>query len=515
MKSIKHKIGQLFFPAVFIHDTPKAIKEIETLIKNYHVGGLTFFYSRESVETNFDRKKGVTQHKDSVKVLKEMVEHYQSVSEPPLLMSIDAEWGLGMRIASFPAFPYPLSLSATQNESLIYEVGKAIAEELKSVGIHQNLAPVVDINNNPNNPVIGYRSFGDTKETVARNAWAYYQGMQSVGIMGCLKHFPGHGDTAVDSHLGLPVLHKSKKALLEKEVFPFTELINYGIDCVMTGHLAIPSLDEDEAPATLSRPIVTNFLRQELGYDGAIMTDALNMQAVSKNYIAGVIELKALEAGNDMLSFSKNIPESIALIEENISEERIDESIRRIHTLKEKAGLLKGKDSSSSLIDANTHAPLRIQLADSMLTTLKEKNRINIQNEEFAFLSVYKGMKDTGFATEYIKNKFDLINKETITLLNTNLNQYKKLIIVLYVPSMKPPNNFGLDDEIIQFLGKLAQEKEVTLYIFGNPYTLNLLPIDSISNAYLAYQFLPELEATVLKHLKQELEAVGSLPIKI
>jgi len=218
--TLEQKIGQFFFPAVFINDTEENIQETERLIKEHNIGGLTFFHSRASAATNYESKKKVEVIEDSYQRLKDLIVRYQKCSTTPLLMSIDAEWGLAMRVEKTPQYPYAITLGALPNSEigLVYEVGKQIALDLKSAGIHYNLAPLADINNNPDNPVIGYRSFGSNKEKVARFALEYLRGMSNVGILGCLKHFPGHGNTSVDSHLGLPVLTEKLEQLTETEL---------------------------------------------------------------------------------------------------------------------------------------------------------------------------------------------------------------------------------------------------------------------------------------------------------
>jgi len=206
------KVGQLFMPAAFINDTEEEIVKLEKTIQEHYIGGLCFFHSRASAATNFESKKVVTDNAESFETLKELIKRYQRISKYPLLISIDAEWGLAMRIENTPQYPYAITLGAIQdNSDLIYEVGKNIAKDCKAAGIHWNLAPVVDINNNPENPVIGYRSFGEDRIAVANKALAYIQGAKSEGVLTSIKHFPGHGDTATDSHLGLPLIDKSKE----------------------------------------------------------------------------------------------------------------------------------------------------------------------------------------------------------------------------------------------------------------------------------------------------------------
>ena len=210
-QTLQQKVGQFFFPAVFINDTEENIQETERLIREYNIGGLTFFHSRASAATNYEGNKKIIFNDDSYQQLKERIERFQKCATTPLLISIDAEWGLAMRVEKTPQYPYAITLGALpESEShLVYEVGKQIGLDLKSVGIQYNLSPLADVNNNPNNPVIGYRSFGEDKEKVAHFALEYLRGMSDVGVLGCLKHFPGHGNTNVDSHLGLPLLKET------------------------------------------------------------------------------------------------------------------------------------------------------------------------------------------------------------------------------------------------------------------------------------------------------------------
>ncbi|MEH6511881.1 MAG: glycoside hydrolase family 3 protein, partial [Maribacter arcticus] len=349
------KVGQLFMPSAFINDTEEEIQQIEKLISTYHIGGLCFFHSRASAATNFEGKKKVVKNENSFEVLKKLIIRYQKAATYPLLISIDAEWGLAMRIENTPQYPYAITLGANlKNIDLTFEVGKQIAKDCKAAGIHWNLSPVVDINTNPNNPVIGYRSFGDDKENVVSLATAYVKGTQSEGVLTSIKHFPGHGDTATDSHLGLPVIDKSKKELLENELFPFQKLIDEGVDSVMVGHLSVPALTNDKnIPSSINKDIITGILRNEMGFDGVVISDALNMHAVSKNYpIPGELEWLAFNAGNDVLCFAEHIEEGIQMILENATEAQINKSIKRIWNLKVKA--IGRKDIPEKLTDPSS-----------------------------------------------------------------------------------------------------------------------------------------------------------------
>ena len=351
--TVEQKIGQFFFPAVFINDTEENIQETERLIRKYNIGGLTFFHSRASAATNYETKKKVILNDQSCQRLKDLIVRYQKCATTPLLMSIDAEWGLAMRVEKTPQYPYAITLGALpkSEKHLIYEVGKQIGINLKSVGIHYNLAPLADINNNPNNPVIGYRSFGENKEKVSDFAIEYIRGMNDVGVLGCLKHFPGHGNTSVDSHLGLPVLEETLEQLLDNELVPFIKGIEDNVDSIMIGHLAVPALNKGkDTSATLSKSVIETLLRKQLGYDGLVISDALNMKSVSNLYDnKGQLEWEAFNAGNDVLCFAENVPEGIQEILNNATLERIEESYNRLWKCKQKAGILYEEINLSSL----------------------------------------------------------------------------------------------------------------------------------------------------------------------
>ncbi|MGQ7944597.1 glycoside hydrolase family 3 protein [Flavobacterium sp. WC2509] len=528
--TLEQKIGQFFFPAVFINDTEENIQETERLIKEYNIGGLTFFHSRASAATNYESKKKVEFNDDSFQRLKDLIVRYQKCATTPLLMSIDAEWGLAMRVEKTPQYPYAITLGALPESKtdLVYEVGKQIGLDLKSAGIHYNLAPLADINNNPNNPVIGYRSFGSNKEKVAQFALEYLRGMSDVGILGCLKHFPGHGNTSVDSHLGLPVLEENLEQLLENELVPFIKGIENQVDSIMIGHLAVPALNEGkETSATLSKNIIENLLRERLGYDGLIISDALNMHSVSKLYdIKGQLEWEAFNAGNDVLCFAENVPEGIQEILKNASPERIEASLERIMKCKQKAGLFDENPTAITDFDFKITAELNRKIADYCITDIKNKNNsilvFNAKNRErLAKLSVYKTIDNPFFKTlgtvlpspEYaIENAEDLIN----TTLIEDLTPFETLIISLYIPKAKPLNNFELEDSVLTFLGELFQTKKCILYVFGNPYALQVIPnLEFTTGIVEMYQDFAEFQESAAEQLLQDKKGRGTLPVSI
>ena len=524
--SQQQKVGQLFFPAAFINDSDENIKALERLIRECWIGGLTFFHSPQMAATNYEKRRDIPRNDESCQRLKELIQHYQSVANYPLLVSIDAEWGLAMRVENAEQYPYALSLGASQDPYLVFETGEAVAKDLKAVGIHLNLAPVLDINLDPANPVIGYRSFGQDKQRVAKLALAFYRGLRSVGILGCAKHFPGHGDTAVDSHLGLPVIRKSSKELFEQDLFPFVEAIELGIDCVMPGHLAVPALNEGQIlPSSLSKSVVTGLLRDHLGYEGVVITDALNMKAVADRFEhPGELELAALDAGNDVLSFSSNIPAAIELISQRYPSEQLERSFTRVDQLKHKAGLFnspprKDRAASSSPQDPQT---LREQLALSIITIVKKGTLISAGgSEKVACVSVYKPTKQAVFCKIVSAFKsipiYEMVqfSRGNGMILQESLGQYERIIIALYVPSVKPMNKFGMSQSFLDWLTVMMRKKRIDLVIFGNPYSLRHINFELAGQVILAYQDLKEFEKKAAEYLFGKVEVNGKLPVTI
>ncbi|TRX50928.1 glycoside hydrolase family 3 protein [Fulvivirga sp. M361] len=520
------KVGQLFFPAVYINDSDANIRKTEQLIQQYHVGGLTFFHSPEMAATNYEKKHDIPKNERSHERLMELIQHYQSVAKHPLVMSIDAEWGLAMRVENTEQYPYALSLGASSDPYLVFEVGEAIAKDLKATGIHLNLAPVMDLNVNPANPVIGYRSFGQHREKVTELALAFYRGMKSVGILGCAKHFPGHGDTSVDSHLGLPTIDKSEAALYEQELYPFQKAIEIGIDCIMPGHLSVPALSGSGKPASLSHEIVTGLLRKKLGHKGAVFTDALNMHAVSNLYqTPGDLEWAAFSAGNDILSFSKNIPAGIEKILNQASEEQIEGHYQKVNELKQKAGLVNGGPEGSAVpLTPMESSHLKQKVAASAITVVKKGPGMPFpaeSPEKIGLLSLNKSAENNAFFKTLVSFKaipaYELVSysEPKAALLKESLTQYDHVIVALYVPHIKPAGKFGLAPEMLQWLTGLMTVKKVALVVFGNPYSLAHILYERADHVILAYQDMYEFEQKAAQLLFGAAQGEGSLPVDI
>ncbi|MBY0424015.1 MAG: glycosyl hydrolase, partial [Cytophagales bacterium] len=315
--SLDQKIGQLFMVAAYSNRDEKHYANIDSLVSIYHLGGLIFMQGgpvRQATLTN----------------------RYQSKAKIPLFISIDGEWGLAMRLDSTVSYPRQMTLGAIKDVSHIYDMGAEIARQCRRIGIHIDFAPVVDVNSNPANPVIGFRSFGESKEQVAARGIAYMKGLQDNKVLACAKHFPGHGNTDTDSHHDLPVINNSKRRMDEIELYPFRKLIKDSLASVMVAHIHVPAYDDEPNKATtLSENVVTDLLKGKLDFEGLVFTDALNMKGVSKYFKPGEVDVKALLAGNDVLLFSENVPIAIEKIKEaieahQISEKEIDKRVKKI-----------------------------------------------------------------------------------------------------------------------------------------------------------------------------------------
>lgn len=529
-EALRQKIGQFFFPAVFINDTEENIQETERLIKEHNIGGLTFFHSRASAATNYESKKKVVFNDDSYDKIKALIVRYQKAASTPLLISIDAEWGLAMRIEKTPQYPYAITLGALPENkaNLVYEVGKQIGLDLKAAGIQYNLSPLADINNNPNNPVIGYRSFGENKEKVADFAIEYLKGMSEVGVLGCLKHFPGHGNTNVDSHLGLPVLKQTLEELLDNELYPFIKGIENNVDSIMIGHLSVPSLnDGKDISATLSKAIIQGLLRDKLGYDGLVISDALNMHSVSKLYeTKGQLEWEAFNAGNDILCFAENVPEGIEAIYKNASPDRIFESYNRIMKAKEKAGILSGNIVALGELDFEKTSKINLEIAQNAVTKIIDNSSAELafeaqKNNKLAKLSLYKNTENTFFKTINTKLDspefaFENLEVSHISSIKKELENFETIIISLFVPKAKPLNNFEIDNEVLELLSELLQTKKCIVFVFGNPYALPLIPnLKKASGLIQAYQDFEEFQKTAGVQFLEKNIFNGVLPVNI
>ena len=453
------KVGQLFMVAAYSNRDEAHKQEIMELVEKYKIGGLIFFQGGPVRQANLHNA-------------------YQIKADVPLLVAMDCEWGVGMRLDSTIRYPYQMALGAIQNNDLIYDMGEEVARQFKRLGMHVNFAPVIDVNNNAKNPVINFRSFGEDKYNVTTKGSAYMKGMQDHGILACGKHFPGHGDTDVDSHKDLPVILHDRSRLNDIELYPFHELMNGGLGSVMVAHLSIPVLDSTyNLPSTLSSPIIKGLLKDSLGFEGMVFTDALNMEGVAKYYEPGEVDLKAYQAGNDVLLFSLNVKKGIELIKnavvaKEISEEEVDASVKKILQLKYWAGLDKEKyvKLDGLLSDLNNiqakllnrklvEASLTVVRNDEEVLPLKGLDSLKIisvtidESEKMPFndrLSSYTNV-DHILVSDKMRSD-ELLNwleDHNIVILNvTGLSQYAY-------------RNFDLSEEKINLINEIIKSKSV------------------------------------------------------
>ncbi len=488
---------------------------IDRYIRDYDIGGVTFFGGHPTLQAR-------------------RTNHWQKLAKTPLFISIDGEWGPAMRLDSIMGFPYQMTLGAIDNDSLIYQMGLAVARQCKRLGIQMNFAPVVDINSNPDNPVIHMRSFGEDKEAVAEKGLMYMKGMQDGGLIVTAKHFPGHGDTDADSHSTLPVINNSRQRLDSMELYPFRRMIEAGVDGIMIAHLFIPSVEKTQnTPSTLSKPVVTGLLRNELGFKGLIITDALDMKGVTNNNEPGDIEVKALQAGNDVLLLSADVPEAVrhikAAIEHgDLPDSLIRERCRRILTYKYKAGLKTVKPVNINGLYDDLNGPgdellCRKLFEQAVTVTRNNKNLIPLTNlDTFRIASVSIGYDSiTPFQDRlacYAPVSLFSLKKDPsdpdISSLKAELETFNLVIISLQNTSSRIDNKFGISDKILAFTGDLCKNKKVILDLFASPYSLKLLEKLSQPEAIvISYQDHPLMQDISAQVIFGGVPAMGELPV--
>ena len=470
------RLAQLFMVAAYSNKDMKHVAEIRELVEKYNIGGLIFMQGGPMREAKLNN-------------------YYQSKAKTPLMISIDGEWGLAMRLDSTPKYPKQMTLGAIKNDSLIYYMGKQIGRECKRMGIHVNFAPVADVNNNPLNPVIGMRSFGENKYNVANKAVMYMKGLQAEGVMANGKHFPGHGDTDSDSHKTLPVISASKERMDTLELYPFKQLFDQGLSSIMVAHLFIPSYDTTKNTAsTLSPYIVQDLLKKQLGFQGLIFTDALNMKGVASFYEPGIVDVKALLAGNDVLLFAENVPKAmeqikLAVSTGQISQEEIDARCKKIL----KAKFWCGLNHKQYVNPKNLFADLNSKSSYVMNTKLAEASVTLLKNEDFILplqhldtmriVEVSIGDEKANLFSTTI-NKYakithlgishDATKKERDTLL-AKLKNYSLVILQLNKTSYRPAKNYSCTDGSIELISKICGQKNTIACLNSNPYLINKL----------------------------------------
>jgi beta-glucosidase-like glycosyl hydrolase/CubicO group peptidase (beta-lactamase class C family) len=514
--TLDEKIGQLMMVAAF-SDQRTDTASIGKLIREYHIGGLIFF-------------QGTPQQQAF------LTNYYQRFSKVPLMVAMDGEWGLGMRLEQTQSFPYQMTLGALTNDSLIYQMGREIAAQCKRLGVHVNFAPVVDINNNPANPVIGYRSFGEDKMLVSRKGIAYMRGLQDGGVLATAKHFPGHGDTQTDSHYDLPTILHGRSRLEQIELYPFAQLIQAGIGGMMIAHLNIPSLDNTpNLPSTLSKPMVDGLLKQQMGFKGLIFSDAMNMKGVTKYFTNGEAEVRALIAGNDILEYVEDVPLAIEKIKEamlngRLSEQSIHERCVRVLKAKSWLGLQTFQPIALEGLAADLNPTkarlISRQLTEQSLTVLRNEGNVlplkQIHPARVAVVSVGPESPTVFQCRSQSYHPQDLFwlpkaaDDAACSQLLEALKNYDWVIIGLHHSSVRAVNRIEYTPSVLQALNKLFISGKAITASFMNPYTLDQLDQVAESRALvLAYQGGDDAEDLAAQLIWGGIGASGKLPVTL
>jgi beta-N-acetylhexosaminidase len=512
----KSKIAQLFMVRAHSNLGEKYADSVANVIRKEHLGGVVFFQGgpvRQAIISN----------------------KYQSLSNIPLMVAMDAEWGLGMRLDSTISYPYQMTLGAIQDNSLLYKMGQEVAKDFKRMGMQINFAPVMDVNNNPKNPVINFRSFGDNKYNVAQKGISYMKGLQDAGIFTTAKHFPGHGDTDVDSHYDLPQLPFSLARLDSLEMYPFKQAFAAGLSGVMVAHMNIPALDSTaHLPSTLSKPIINGILKKDLGFKGVVFSDAMGMKGVVKYFPNGEADVLGVIAGNDVLELSENSGRAIKLIRKAIRHKRltwvdINLRVRKILEAKYWMGLnnLQPIDTVNLVKDLNRPEALQLrqEITDAAITVLKGSNLFPLRNDfvrKTAVVSI--GPKDATIFSKSIKKgnpdaTLFLVPKgitlKELEAVETELKKYDQVIMAIHDTRLRPAGTLDFNNSLKLFISNLASLNTISV-VFANPYTVAGLPgIEQSKALLIGYQNSVEMENSASKVILGSLKANGKLSVTI
>ena len=505
--TLKEKVGQLFMVATYSNRDSTHINSIKSLIQNHHLGGLCFFQNSAIKQA-------------------ELTNQYQEIAKIPLLISIDAEWGLSMRLDSTFRYPYNMTLGAVQNNDLIMQIGKQIGKHCKRLGIHVNFAPVVDINTNPKNPIIGVRSYGENKINVADKAVAFTQGMQSESVMACAKHFPGHGDSAKDSHKTLPTISFDAQRIDSVELYPFKKVFENGMASVMVAHLNVPSLEStDGLPSSLSYTITTKLLKEKLNYNGLIFTDALNMKGAADYKKPGDVDLAAFKAGNDVLVFTENAPKGISKIIEaynnnEITEERLSHSVKKILRSKYEVNLNNYKpiETTNLIQDLNSDEDkyLYNTVIKEAITVIKNEDAVLPlveTSKKIAYLNFGDGSNKEFLTALYQQIEVTKLENNSLDKTLNELKEYDLVIIGFHQRNFRKIRQFN--NEELQWIEKISKNNKVILDVFASQYCLANLSLDNIESLVVSYENTKEAQQASADIILGITDAKGKLPASI
>lgn len=495
------KLGQLFIVALYTNKGENEISNVRNIVIEEKIGGLILMQDDAAREIN-------------------LVNEFQQKSKVPLMIGMDAEWGLYQRIAKAHKFPWAMTLGAIQDKNLIHQMSAKIAEDCHRMGINWDFAPVVDVNTNPDNPIIGNRSFGSEVNNVISSALAYANGLQDNNILAAIKHFPGHGDTSTDSHLDLPVVSHNLERLNTIELAPFKALMNKGIGGVMVAHLYVPSLESGKGiPASVSKNIITGLLKNQLGYRGLIITDALNMGAVANKYKPGELDALAFKAGNDIMLFSQGVAEGKKLIQKaidngEIPQSRVEESVKKILLTKYFLGLDKysprNPDNINSDLNNDSHKTLVQNLYANALTLLKDdKKLLPLQGKQIYYVPLEEAPYQTfanEMGSEIMIKKASEIN--TIPANSTVIVGFHKDNSTAYKP-------YKILEASKKVLYDLTKNQNVVLTVFGSAYALKDIDISKVSTVLVSYENNDDSMTATADAIKGKTKIWGRLPVLV
>ena len=498
------KLGQLFIVALYTNKGEEFINQIRNIVKNDKIGGLILMQDDAAREIN-------------------LVNEFQSQSKVPLMIGMDAEWGVFQRIAKAHKYPWAITLGAIQDKNLITEMSAKIAEDCKRMGINWDFAPVVDVNTNPNNPIIGNRSFGSDVNNVVNSALAYSNGLQDNRILAAIKHFPGHGDTDKDSHLDLPVVSHNLERLEKIEIAPFKALMNKGIGGVMVAHLYVPSLENEKGiPASVSKKIVTGLLKEKLGYKGLIITDALNMGAVANKFKAGELDAMAFKAGNDLMLFSQDVATGKKLIQKaidngEIQQNRVEESVKKILLTKYYLGLnqynnINPENVNEDLNNASHSALVQKMYANALTLIKDDKKLLPLDCKETYY---YVPLEEAPYET--FLNQLNL--GTTVIFKNSNeintIPANSKVIVGFHKDNSTAYKPYKISDASKKILSDLTKNQNVILDVFGSPYALKDIDISKVSTVLVSYENNDDAMKATANGILGQTKISGRLPVLV
>lgn len=511
--TLQEKIGQLIMIEVYPDQSELHRGDIERIIKRYKPGGLLMMRGTPTKTTRW-------------------INNFQLASEVPLLISMDAENGPAFRVDSLQSFPNAQATGAVQNDSLLYWMGRAVGRQLRQMGINMNFAPVADVNTNPANPIINFRSFGEQQENVARKSLAYAKGMQDEGVAAVAKHFPGHGDTRSDSHHTLPVLQHNSARMDSVELIPFKHLVKNGIAGIMTAHVGVPSLDPSGKPASLSAPVIQKVLRQKLGYQGLVITDAMNMKGVTLP--SGLAEVQALKAGNDMVEFVINLPRVVDAIENAVKQgtlsiQEIDQKCRRILAMKRWLNLQKLQSTAADKIVERINSPenelVIRQLTEASLTVLRNRNLLPLMRLDTLKIATVSMGESTVTSFQQMVSRYTDADhfflpsdapRQEIDNLAAKLKSYNLVIAGIHGLRSFPGRNYGAGQGQTEATKILSGNHQTIMLFFGNAYALRFFPaIENSSALMLAYQDNRFTQELAVQALFGAVEVTGKLPVTV